>query len=166
MFEEAFNFMMDNEDYARQYKTVSDAPIGAHAISGINSAAYPKQFALINAIPQIQRGEAVKNFYRTEFWNSWMDKINSIDLVKRVFDAAVNMGPNMAVILLQKAINSVNPNTVAIDGAWGQKTVENANKDNFVDEFKAVRIQHYKDIVAKKPSNKQYLSAWIARAQK
>ena len=53
-FEVAFNWMMDNEDASRAYKTVPDT--GGMAISGINSAAYPSDFARINAIQQGLRG--------------------------------------------------------------------------------------------------------------
>ena len=37
----AYNWMLDNEDAEREYKVVPDAPPGAFAISGINSAAFP-----------------------------------------------------------------------------------------------------------------------------
>jgi lysozyme family protein len=172
MFEDAYNFMMDNEDYPRQYKTVPDAPPGAFAISGINSASYPAQFNAINAIPQAQRGPAIEQFYKTIFWNHWLEQLISVELAKRVFDTSVNMGPHMAVKLLQTAINSVVPSAVTVDGTWGPNTLAHANAIpatgpiNVVDAFRSVREQHYKDIVAKNPDDQKYLKGWLARASK
>ena len=44
-FSVCFEWMMDNEDARRAYAQVPDAPPGAFAISGINSAAFPIDFA-------------------------------------------------------------------------------------------------------------------------
>jgi lysozyme family protein len=172
MFVDAYNFMMDNEDYPRQYKTVPDAPPGAFAISGINSASFPTQFNTINAIPQAQRGPAIQNFYQTIFWNTWLDQLTSVELAKRVFDSAVNMSTHTSVTMLQTAINSIVPNAVTVDGGWGHETLTHANSIpatgpiNIVDAFRGVRTQHYKDIVAKNPADQKYLNGWLARASK
>ena len=60
----SYNWMMDNEDYPRACRQVPDAgPADAgpcYAISGINSAAWPNQFASIAAIPQDGREPAVQ----------------------------------------------------------------------------------------------------------
>jgi lysozyme family protein len=170
MFQDAFNFMMENEDATRAYKTVPDAPPGAMAISGINSFAFPNQFKVINAVAQAERGPAIEQFYQIIFWNKWFDALTSIDLASRVFDAAVNMGPVEAVKLLQKAVNSIVPNTLIDDGEWGPNTVKQANNIssaiNVVNAFKNTRAQHYKDIVAKNPADEKYLNNWLARAMK
>lgn len=166
-FINAYNFMMDNEDMGRQYKTAPDAPPGAYAISGINSVAYPTQFETINAIPQSQRGSAVEKFYETYFWNKWFNELTNVPLSMRVFDSAVNMGPGTAVILLQKAVNSIAPDSLIVDGHWGPNTVATVNKFvNLLAAFQSTRAQYYRDIVAKNPSDEKYLSQWLSRAEK
>lgn len=165
-FDVCFNWMMDNEDRRRSYQTVPDYPPGSSAISGINSHAYPNQFASILAIPQNQRGPAVQEFYQVNFWNQWFGQLSYDDVAKRVFDAAVNMGPATAVKLLQIAVGF---NTSDVDGAWGPHTVSAANvmsSPALVNAFQSARTEHYRQIVDRNPSEGIYLPAWIARAEK
>ncbi len=171
-FEICYNFMLDNEDRLRLYKTVPDSPEGAFAISGINSASFPAQFNIINAIPQNQRGLAIEEFYREHFWNDYFEQINSVDLVMRVFDSCVNMGKGEGIILLQTAINSCIPNLTSVDGGLGPHTDAAANEVianssfDLVAEFKTTRAQFYKNLVIKNPDDEKYLTGWLARAMK
>lgn len=157
-FDVAYEWMMDNEDSRREYAIVPD--VGGQAISGINSHSFPAQFAAIAALPQAERGPAVRNFYMLEFWNHWFDALVSDDISKRVFDASVNMGGGTAVRLLQQAVG------VFVDGAWGPETVAATNASSPVAAFIAARCQHYRDIVTAKPSDEKYLEEWLARASK
>jgi lysozyme family protein len=176
-FTTAYNWMMDNEDAARACKQVSDAPpagfTGAcYAISGINSGAWPAQFATIAALPQTEREPSVQQFYQDHFWNSWYAQIQSDDLCKRVFDFAVNGGGNPAVRCLQQAVNSLGADgagPIAEDGGWGPATVAAVNAADpgaLVAAFIAKRVAHYQAIVDAHPNDAQYLTAWTARAQK
>ncbi len=172
----AYNWMMDNEDGSRACKQVPDAgPAGwsgpCYAISGINSAAWPTQFAAIAAIPQDQRASAVQQFYHDNFWNSWMAQIASDDLCKRVFDFAVNGSSYHAVRCLQRAVNSLPGNGTQLkeDGGWGPMTVAAVNAADanaLLAEFKAQRVAYYEGCAAADPSKAQYLNVWKARAQK
>lgn len=166
-FEVAFNWMMDNEDASRAYKTVPDT--GGMAISGINSAAYPSDFARINAIQQGLRGQAVAAFYQQNFWNQWYAQIESDDVAKRVFDAAVNMGPGTACKIIQEAAGAVP------DGAWGPNTVAAINRCGpaaLVTAFKQDRLNHYVAIVSTNPADALYLGTeeqpgpWWIRSMK
>lgn len=166
-FDTAYNWIMDNEDGGRKYATVSDT--GGQAISGINSAAYPVEFAAINACAQDNRASAVEAFYRTHFWNQWYAQLASDEVAKRVFDAAVNMGPGTACKLLQQAVGA------EVDGAWGPNTVAKANAcDEFglVQTFKQDRLAHYHSIVTKNPADAKFLGTaenpgpWWIRAMK
>lgn len=162
-FQTCFDWMMQNEDGPGppyRYKQVPDP--GGFAVSGINSASYPEQANAIAAMPQAERGPAVQAFYEAEFWNQWYEKLLDDELVKRVFDAAVNMGPVTAVKLLQKASGC------PVDGHWGPLTVNAANNAGaeLVEAFKEVRGDHYRDIVAANPQDAIYLQAWLARAEK
>lgn len=166
-FEICCSWMLDNEDPARAYAIVSDDPPGAHAISGINSAKFPQEYAAIAALPQNERGPAVEQFYQTHFWNKWIEQLIDNELAKRELDASVNMGEGTAVKCLQNAL------AIKADGAWGPITVSEANSEpNIVITFKAARLLHYKDIVAKNPSLAHYLGTaenpgpWWIRAMK
>jgi lysozyme family protein len=170
----AYNWMMDNEDFSRACKTVPDAgPAGAgpcFAISGINSAAWPAQFAAIAAIPQDQRAPAVQQFYHDNFWNNWFAQVASDDVCKRVFDFAVNGSTHQAVQCLQQALNSLGTGArLQEDGGWGPMTlagVNAADANAMVAAFKAQRVAHYRAIVTANPARAPFLNGWIARAQK
>ena len=108
----AYNWMMNKEDAARACAQVSDACPGGvagpcFAISGVNSGAWPAEFAAIAALPQAQREPLVQQFYQNHFWNNWYAQLNSDDLSMRVFDFAVNGGSGSAVRCLQQAVNSL-----------------------------------------------------------
>ncbi len=157
-FHTDFEFMENNEDRAQAHALVPDAPPGAHAISGINSAAYPAEFAAIAAIPQNQRGPAVEQFYQVHFWNKFEGQLSD-DLAERVLDEAVNAGPGTAVRILQQAINSVG-GKLAVDGAWGPSTISAAllcDQTALLNSFRQARLAHYQAIVARDPSKAQYL---------
>jgi len=158
-FNTAFNFMIQNEDSTKSYRSAPDC--GGFAIAGINSNSFPNDYATINAIPQAQRGPAVQQFYQTHFWNKWLEQLSSDELSARVFDTSVNMGAKTAVMLLQRGLG------ITVDGVWGPSTVSAANAlVDAVERFKAQRADHYKQIAANDPSKVQYLKGWLARAQK
>ena len=166
-FDTDYTFLMNNEDRSQSHAIVPDAPPGAHAISGINSAAFPTDFANIAAIPQSQRGPAVEQFYKTHFWNSWMNQISSDDVAERLLDAGVNMGLKTAVKLIQTAVTNLG-NTVVIDGGFGPGTLAAVNSCDptaLVAEFRSLRIAHYEAIVASNPEDAQYEAQWLKRAR-
>ena len=167
-FEIAYEWMMNSEDARRAYARVSDSPPGAFAISGINSAAFPSDFAAIEAIPQSQRGPSIKRFYQLHFWNNWFSQLLSDDLAKRVFDAAVNMGAGTAIRLLQTAANALG-GALTADGGWGTLTLTAANSANpaaLIAAFIEAREDHYREIVRNNPADEKYLEEWLARAGK
>jgi lysozyme family protein len=171
----SFDWMMDSEDPARAYAVVPDAPPGAFAVSGINSAAFPGEFEAIAALAQNERALAVEQFYERNFWNQWFAQIDSDEVAKRVFDASVNMGSAAAVRCLQKACNEAfgsDPSSESAeptDGKWGPNTIKWANalpEADLVSEFQQARCAYYDCIVAKNPADAQYLNGWLARAKR
>jgi len=80
----------------------------------------------------------VKNFYKIEYWDSVLgDKVSEIEspIASELFDTAVNMGPERAVIFLQRALNVLNTknttvlyNDVSKDGDLGPITLEALQK--------------------------------------
>jgi lysozyme family protein len=166
----SFDWMMDSEDPARAYAVVPDAPPGAFAVSGINSAAFPGEFEAIAALAQNERALAVEQFYERNFWNQWFAQIDSDEVAKRVFDMAVNGGAGTSTRLLQQAVNSFHVgNPLETDGEWGPATVAAVNAVNpltLVAAFQQARCAYYECIVAKNPADAKYLAGWLARAKR
>ena len=121
-FETDYEFMIANEDRTQAHAIVPDAPPGAYAISGINSAAYPAQFKAIAAIPQAERGAAVENFYQTEFFNKFEAQLSD-PVAERILDAMVNNGPVTGTKILQWC-TSLSPGEDAPGIGWGITSIE------------------------------------------
>lgn len=190
-YDVAYRWMMSFEDPEFLFKKVPDAPdiyttdpssptgtrvrIGAYAISGINSHSYPAQFSHIESIPQAQRAAAVENFYELMFWNKWYDQIVSDEVAKRVFQFAVNRGPETAVEVLQQAVNALGGAQIDDDGDWGPITVAAVNNQNsamLVNSLQAQMLGSYQSVVDKDPAKAKYLGTaqkpgpWWIRATK
>lgn len=169
----AFRWMMRYEDPEFLYEKEPDDPdefetdeqgkkirVGAYAISGVNSAAYPVQFARINAIRQDLRGPAVSNFYRLMFWNKWYDQIVSNEVAKRTFSTSVNVGPETGVMILQRAVNAIGGAQIDDDGHWGPITVtavNNQNEASLVSSLQAQILGYYKSVADEHPAKAKYL---------
>jgi hypothetical protein len=165
-FDIAFDWTMQWEDPHRTYKEAPDAaPAGfigkCFSIAGINSGAFPLDYRYIVSLPTEERAVPVKAFYRSHFWNQWLEQLQEDELAKRVYDMGVNAGLGTAVKLLQNCL------AIHADGVLGPLTVKEANEHGpgLVDTYKAAREQHYREIVEKHPSNAQYLDGWLARAR-
>jgi lysozyme family protein len=171
-FNTAFQWAMQFEDPRMACEQVPDAaPAGApepcYAISGINSGAWPSQFATIAALAQAQRAPAVSAFYQAAFWNNWLAQLVSDDVAKRVFDFGVNAGAGTSVKTLQQAVNTLG-GSLTVDGGWGPMTLAAANAANqaaLVQAFIAARVAHYQAIAAANSADQVYLKGWLARAQ-
>lgn len=168
-FDVAFEWTMDFEDPERLYIPGPDAPPGAFALSGINSAAFPQDFARIAALDPMDRPAAVKAFYQLRFWSPWLGQLLSDEPAKRIYDAEFNMGEGTGVKLLQTAVENISGVSMGVDGLWGPATLHganNCNPDMLCANFITVRKQHYRDLVLKNPANAKYLNDWLARAGK
>jgi lysozyme family protein len=171
-FNIAFPWTMQFEDPRMDCAQVPDAaPAGVpgpcYAISGINSGAWPDDFATIAALAQDSRSPAVQAFYQAHFWNTWFDQLNTDDVAKRVFDFGVNAGSGTSVKTLQRAVNSLGGN-LTVDGRWGPNTLAASNAADPValqQAFIAARVAYYQAIVARNPANAIYLKGWLTRAQ-
>lgn len=168
-FPEALAYLLKFEDSRLTYATTSDNR--GQVIAGVNSAAFPQQFAFINSLPIDQRAQAVAGFYLSEFWKPLhLGGIESQDVANRVLDAAVNMGPGTAVKLLQSAVNRLftsQAQSIAEDGRMGPLTlgaVNSRDADEVLAAFRAERSDYYRDLVAKNPDSAPYLKGWLARA--
>ena len=165
-----YAFVMSNEDPEYQYAAVADptkADPGAQAISGINSAAFPEQFAAIQAISQSGRGPAVEQFYEAQYCTPDILALPD-DVAVRVVDAEVNEGDGAGIRALQQAVNALLGDLgvpLAEDGILGPLTVAaagEADTEALVWAFKVYRILGY----AKLSLSAQMLIEYIQRASK
>lgn len=168
-------FALMHEDRLGLHQIVPDLPghwttqngikvwSGAHAVSGVNSASYPKQFAAIAALPQAERGPAVLDFYDTYEWDAGYAAIVSNEPAKRVFDMGVNSGERNAVRTLQIATTKLSVATLDLDGLWGPITLAAVNACDpmaLVVAFQQSRVAFLKHWCANNPA----LPQLIARA--
>ena len=168
-WETDYEFMMANEDAGQAHAIVPDAPEGAYAISGINSAAYPDDFKAIAALPQSQRGPAVEAFYQAHEGGAWLAQIGPDEIAERILDAEVNCGFGTGVKLAQQAANTVMGGSaqIAEDGQWGPATVHALNVVDpaaWVTAERQARANRYKAIIAANPADARYETIWLARA--
>lgn len=79
-----------------------------------------------------------------------------------VFQAGVNIGPTMAVKLLQRILG------VSDDGVIGPVTMERVNASNkaqLVDSFLKAQADYYKQIVQSRPEQNVFLKGWLNRVE-
>lgn len=154
----ALDFLLDDEDAARECKIAPDAcPKGCagpcFAISGVNSGAWPSDYARIAALPQSERLPAVGDFYEANFWDAAkLAGIDSQDLANRVLDEAVWSGPVTAVRLLQRAGNAVrSPSEAPLveDGLLGPVSlaaVNSAPEADLLVRYRRERLSYLVDL--------------------
>ncbi len=71
----------------------------------------------------------MEEFYRLKFWDEICgDQVQSREVAAELFDTAVNMGPQMAVLFLQPALNLLTRNgksytDLVEDGRMGPRTL-------------------------------------------
>ena len=76
------------------------------------------------------------------------------------FDTCVNMGVGAASKILQKALG------VSVDGVVGPRTINAAKSMDFAVICSAIadqRVDYYKQIVKKSPSQAKYIKGWLRR---
>lgn len=165
-FSPALEYVMNFEDSQRSYEPSPDP--GGEAIAGVNSKAWPVDYAHIASLPQPQRAAAVAAFYLANFWQTLdIGGVNDQDVANRVMDASVNEGPHQGPTLLQKAANLLGC-TLTVDGVLGPSTFAAVNAldpESLLAAFRTVRAARYKEIVAANPADEKYLDVWLARAQ-
>lgn len=165
-FSPALEYVLDFEDEPRSYEP-SDDP-GGFAIAGVNSAAWPAEYATIAAVPQPQRAGLVAAFYQANFWNPLqIGGVNDQDVANRVLDTSVNEGPVWGPKVLQMAANTLGC-TLLVDGELGPNTfaaVNGLSTDSLLAAIRTVRANRYQKIAAANPADEKYLDEWLARAR-
>lgn len=103
------------------------------------------------------------------YWHDYWDELQLDDLTPgaaaAMFDAAVNLGPQQATRLAQRAVNALGGGLV-VDGRWGPATAAGvrAQGDRFAIALAGVRAAHYVGLAERHPRFRRYLVGWLRRS--
>lgn len=108
-------------------------------------------------------------FYKADFWDkNKLDLINDQYVQTKIFDMSVNMGIRQANIIVQKSLNTLNPQRpLLVDGILGSKSFAAINNCLPVDLIFTLCKQSvifYTELVKQKPKLGVFLKGWLARA--
>ncbi|WP_245579475.1 glycoside hydrolase family 108 protein [Halonatronum saccharophilum] len=114
--------------------------------------------------------EEAKEIYYKHYWaNHNYQKINNPDIVIKVFDQAVNLGPKRANKNLQRAYNVLNKNTITVDGIVGPQTIKAINNYQYqnylLHSLNIFQGIFYIKIVEEDESQKRFIRGWLKRTK-
>lgn len=117
--------------------------------------------------------ERVLNFYKGIFWDVMkLDSVKNQAIAEEMFDSGINMGDEVVVEFLQKALNATNRNgrdypDIDEDGKMGNQTLSVLNEHpRPIQVLKLLNCQQgtrYMDICRKKPSQEKFMTSWLSR---
>ena len=122
-------------------------------------------------IKNLTRDEAIV-IYKKYWWDRYhYEVINSVQIVTKIFDMAVNMGASQAHKLTQQGLNNCG-NTLMVDGILGTNTLNAVNEtclqgceENLLSSIINEQKSFYQHLVVEKPNLKVFLNGWLARAE-
>jgi lysozyme family protein len=170
------NNTLKNEGY---YSNV-EGDTGGETYRGISRVYHPRWsgWTIVDKYKPLKKNQKIDDetldnlildFYESTFYQKVKaDSIDSMLISAHLYDQAVNSGNVKAIKLLQQAIKKVTGLNIAIDGAIGPITINNANgkdREAIEQEFINQRNENYKAIVAKNPSQKKFLAGWLNRVK-
>lgn len=103
-------------------------------------------------------------YFKDYFKKNRLDEIKDEKIQLSVFDWLVNSG-KWGGVYFQHALNELGAGLV-VDGVIGQKTIAAANMSKGEDILKIYhenQRQYYKNLAARKPSQKKFLRGWLNR---
>jgi lysozyme family protein len=137
-------------------KVISDS--GGTTRWGISKKSHPDK-----DIANLTREDA-EAIYRRSYWNAVKADLLPAPLALLVFDAAVNMGPRIAIQILQRVLD------VEDDGNLGPQTLlavrSFGHQDELLAQYNALRIISYVDLVRRRPYHQGSLWGWVCRVQR
>lgn len=121
----------------------------------------------------------VREFFKERYWDVFAgDLIQSQLLAEELFDTGVNMGPQRAVLFLQRSINIlihkkgiVSTELLVEDGIFGRKTLtalESVKPDYVRVLYNLINIMqgnHYLEYIKKDHRQSAYLLGWLNRVE-
>lgn len=132
----------------------------------------------LSALPDLS--DAVRDWYRTEWWERLSLGSLPQALANEIFEQAVNLGKGGAGRLLQRVINAFNwdkshkrplfPDLV-VDGAIGPRTLDGlalllrsrTHEAALVHALNCMQGAHYINLAAGKPSQRRFTDGWLTR---
>ena len=132
----------------------------------------------LSVLPDLS--DAVRDWYRTEWWDRLGLGSLPQALANEIFEQAVNLGKGGAGRLLQRVINAFNwdkggkkplfPDLV-VDGAIGPRTLDGlalllrarTSEAALVHALNCMQGAHYINLAAGKPSQRRFTDGWLTR---
>ncbi len=127
---------------------------GGRTIYGISVKAHPEAWK--DGPPT---KEQAKQIYKELYWDRIKGDELPDGLDMAVFDAAVNMGTNRAIRILQEFIEMP---TNKIDGVIGQETLQQLSR-YLVNKYGMLRVEYYKRLIQKFPKLQRFEKGWMNR---
>lgn len=118
--------------------------------------------------------ERAKEVYKRFWWDKYRyEAINNINVARKIFDLAVNMGAHQAHKIAQISANRMQTKPIAVDGVFGPRTIGTINgltiTENLADEFyrelQDNQAHFYINLAANRPELKAFLKGWLNRAK-
>ena len=136
---------------------------GGETKFGISKRAYPDL-----DIANLTREQAIE-IYRRDWWKRYgYDRIKSLEVATKVFDLAVNMGPQAAHRCLQRALHACGQRHVVIDGLIGQQTIGAVNSVEseaaLLAALRAEAAAHYRGLIERREELRRFEQGWLNRA--
>lgn len=133
---------------------------GGETNRGITKRNYPDL-----DIAAITDDQATEIYWR-DYWTALSCDALPAVVALKLFDVAVNCGQQMAVVLLQRALNYLG-HGIMIDGILGPKTrmaVLGARKGALVCAMAGEQYQRYQDLIRRNPQLKTFAAGWAIRS--
>ncbi|MBI1751280.1 MAG: hypothetical protein HY014_08095 [Acidobacteria bacterium] len=111
--------------------------------------------------------DQASTIYRTDYWR-W-DGLSDASIAIKLFDIGVNCGLEVAVKLLQRAINAQATPPIAVDGRPGPATIGAANAQPpqaLLQTLCLAQKSYYQSIVDRNPTQSVFLKGWLRRAER
>jgi len=140
------------------YTPAKPSDPGGETKFGISKREYPHL-----DIALLTREEAI-DIYRKDFWR--YDQLGQ-EVANKVFDIAVNAGPDRAHRILQESIKSMVAGPIVVDGKIGPQTIALANAcgpEKLLLEVRARQAVHYAKVAINNPATVPNLLGWMRRA--
>ena len=118
----------------------------------------------VSDVKDLTKKDAI-DLYKAEWNTRGFGLLDNTDVMKLVYDFAVNSGPQTAIVNLQKVLNKKGHNLIE-DGYIGNKTNQavNAVDDKWLKkELQKSRANHCDGIVDRNPEQKRFIKGWFYR---
>ncbi len=174
--ETAVQFVLHQED-ERLSGDVTTLPgdRGGPTRFGIASAFHPElvaehYFDVVDGEPVVPNDEALaiaEKVYAESYAAPLnLDEVEDQNVANRMLSFAINESPREAIVILQKALNSLGY-WLAVDGVVGHHTlfaINSTQPDALINALRAFEAQFYRDLVAARPEMKPLLQGLLNRA--